>query len=136
MANNPTRSYEAANAAANAQTALLNGGVLRFYTGAQPANPDTAITTQTLLAELTIPNPAFAAAVNGVATANTITGDASANASGTAAWFRAFKTGGAVAVLDGTVGTSLADCNLSTTAILAGQPVEVTSWTWTERRTA
>src|SRR5439155_785437 len=81
------------NASADAVTALLNGGTIRIYTAPQPATADTAITTQTLLASPTFGSPAFAAAVAGVSTANAITADPSASASGTANWAR-FVTSG------------------------------------------
>src|SRR5207247_1933356 len=63
-----TISAAGANASADAVAALLNGGTIRIYTAPQPATADTAITTQTLLASPTLGNPAFTAAVAGVAT--------------------------------------------------------------------
>ncbi len=134
MANNPQITNAAANAAADAVTALVNGGSLDIYDGNQPANADAAITSQTLLAHLTFGNPAFGAAVNGVATANAITQDSSADATGTASWFRV-KTSGAVGVWDGTVGTSGADLNLNSVAISAGAIVQVSSFTYTQSKT-
>ena len=62
MALNPHRSAAQANAACDAQTASLNGGYLRVYDGAQPANTATAVTTQVKLAELRFGTPAFGAA--------------------------------------------------------------------------
>lgn len=128
------RSAAAANAAADAMTALLNGGVLRIYDGAQPANVATAVGTQVVLAELTLGNPAFAAASGGVATANAITGDTSANATGTATWFRVFASGGTVPHMDGSAGASGsgAEMILNSTAISAGAAVNITSWTVSE----
>lgn len=130
MANNPKFSAAGANAAADAFCALLNDGYLRIYSGAQPATVATAITTQTLLAELRYSATAFGAAVNGIATANAITQDASANANGTAAWFRSFATDGTTAHMDGTCGLSGCDLNLSSTTVVAGVPVAVTSATY------
>jgi hypothetical protein len=118
------------NAEVDALTALLNNGYVRIYDGAQPANADTAITTQTLLAELRFGTPAFAAAVAGVATANAITADTDANATGTAAWFRALKSDGASAVLDGSVGTASADLILNSTAIQIHAEVDVDALTY------
>ena len=75
---------------------------------------------------------AFAAsAASGVLTLNTITQDSSANATGTATWFRIVDSG-ATFILDGDVGTSGSDLNLTTTSIVATQPVSVTSATITE----
>lgn len=130
MANNPKRTAAAANAAADAMAALCNGGTLRIYSGTQPASAATAA-SGTLLAELTLGSPAFGSASNGVATANAITGDTSADATGTAGWFRVRNSSG-TAVFDGEVGTSGADLNLSSTSIQSGAEVNVTSLTITE----
>lgn len=110
-------------------TAIGTSGKLKIYDGTKPAGPGTAVTTQTLLAELAL--SATAGTVSGgVLTYNAITTDASANASGTASWFR-ITTSADVAVYDGTVGTSGSDLNLNTTSIVSGGPVSVTSLTLT-----
>lgn len=134
MALNPKRSNAAVSAAADAVTTLLNSGKLRIYDGTQPATADTAITTQTLLAELTFGSTAFGAASNGVSTANAITADTSADASGTATWFRALKSDGSTPVFDGSVGTSSADLVLNSTSISSGAQVSVTAFTYTENK--
>lgn len=134
MALNPKRSNAAVSAAADAVTTLLNSGKLRIYDGTQPATANTAITTQTLLAELTFNATAFGAATNGVATANSITADTSADASGTATWFRALKSDGSTPVFDGSVGTSSADLVLNSTSISSGAQVSVTAFTYTENK--
>lgn len=130
-------SNAAAIAACDAITARLNtggAGKLRIYSGTQPTDPDTAIGAQVLLAELTLSATAFAGAVDanpgGRATANTITADSSADAAGTAAWFRAIS-GAGTAIIDGSVGTSAADMILNTTTITLGANVSVSSWTFT-----
>ena len=134
MAVNPKRSNAAVNAAADAVCDLLDNGYLRLYDGAQPANADTAVTTQTLLAELRWNATAFGAASNGVAVANSITSDASADATGTATWFRALKSDGTTAVFDGSVGTASADLILNSTGITAGANVAVTAFTYNENK--
>lgn len=131
MANNPKQTNAAANAAADAVCALANSGLLRIYDGTQPADASTAVTTQTLLAELTLNSTAFGAAVAGVATANSITSDSTADASGTATWFRVVKSDGTTVLWDGSVGTSGCDLNLNTAAIEAGAVVAVTALTYT-----
>src|SRR3990167_5565593 len=83
----------ASNAAADAVTRLLDGGTLRIYDGRRPATADTAITGQTLLAELIFSRPAFEAAVDGIAKARAITPDQSANGGGEATWFRSARAG-------------------------------------------
>jgi hypothetical protein len=135
MANNPELSNAARSAAANAVVDLLDAGagagLLRIYDGTQPAGPDTAVSTQVLLAELTFSDPAFGAASNGVATASAITADAAANATGTASWFRAVDSNG-TAVFDGSVGTASADLVLNSTAIQSGAEVSISSLTYTQ----
>lgn len=134
MALNPKLSNAGANAAADAVTALLATGYLRIYDGSQPATADTAISTQVLLAELRFGATAFGAAVAGVSTANAITADSSADATGTAAWFRALKSDGTSAVFDGSVGTSGANLNLNSTAIQSGAAVSVSALTYTQQK--
>ena len=132
MANNFDISNAAASAAADAVTALVNGGTLRIYSGTKPAGVDTALSGNTLLAQLAFGSPAFGAASNGVATANAITADSSADNTGTATFFRAFASNGTTAVFDGEVGTSGSDLNLNSTSIQAGAEVSVTSFTYTQ----
>jgi|SRR5437870_12250402 len=124
-----TLSVAAANVAADALCALLNGGHVRLYDGARPITADTAITTQVLLASPTFANPAFAAAIAGVATANAVVSDTDAAASSTATFFRAVTSGGAT-VCDGSVGTVDADCILSSLAITAHGTVAISSVTY------
>lgn len=117
------------NAKLNAiTTALGSNALLRIYSGSRPA---TGGAETTILAELTC-NATFApAAAGGVLTLNAITGDTSANATGTATWFRVL-TSGASPQIDGNVGTSGSDLNLTTTSIVATQPVNITSFVITE----
>lgn len=134
MANNWKISNAMASLAADAVVDQADNGYVRIYDGTQPATADTAITTQVLLAELRWNATAFGAASNGVATANAITADASANATGTAAWFRALKADGTSVIGDGSVGTSGADLNLDSVSITVGQNVSVSSFTYTQNK--
>ena len=120
------------NAMLDAITSAAGGSaLLRIYDGTRPAGPGTAVTSQVLLAELTC-NATFApSASGGVLTLNAITQDSSANATGTATWFRILTSGG-TACIDGSVGTAGSDLNLTTTSIVATQPVSVTSFVITE----
>lgn len=99
-------------------------GKLNIYDGTRPAKGG-AVTT--LLAELTFSDPSSAAAAAGVLTANSINQDASANATGTATWFRVTDSDDNF-ILDGDVGTSGSDLNLNTVAIVIAQPVSVTAF--------
>lgn len=110
-------------------TATGNAALLRIYDGTRPATGGTATT---LLAELTCGTPFAAGASSGVLTAGSITQDSSANATGTATWFRLVKSDGTTHVMDGNVGTSGSDLNMTTTSIVSTQPVQVTSFVLTE----
>ena len=133
MANNLKFSTGLRNARADAITTYTAGSaLLKIYTASQPADANTAISSQTLLATLTC-NATFApGASGGVLTLNSITSDTNAAATGTAAFFRLFKSNGTTVVCDGTVGTSGCDLNINTTSIQAGATVAVTSFVFTE----
>lgn len=107
-------------------TALGASPLLRIYDGTPPANAGTALSGNTLLATLPMSATPFPAASGGTLTANAITSDASADATGTASFFR-LLTSGATAVVQGTVGTSGADLNLNSVSITAGGTVAVSS---------
>jgi hypothetical protein len=123
------------NAALNAMTALVNSGSLRIYSGTAPANADAALSGNTLLAELPLNATAFGSAASGVATANAITADASADATGTPSFFRLLASGGSTVVFQGTAGASGQELNLSGLSggqIVAGGNVSVSSLTITQ----
>jgi hypothetical protein len=131
MAFNPKYAATLKNARLDAITnAVGTSALLKIYEGSQPASPDTAISTQTLLASLTCNASAFAAAASGgVLTANAIS-SANAGATGTASWFR-LTTSGGTAKIDGTVGTSGTDAIINNTSITSGQTVSCTALTIT-----
>jgi len=131
MALNLKMANAGVNAEADALATALNNGYLRIYdsTGTgQPATADTAVTTQVLLAELRFGATAFAGAIAGVITANAITDDTDADATGTATWFRCLKSDGITPVMDGSVGTATANLVLNTTSIVQHATVSVTSF--------
>ncbi len=131
MALTPKYTALALNTKVDALAALLNAGFIDLYDGAQPATANTAVSTQTKLARLTFGTPAFGAGSGGVASANPITQESSADAGGDATWCRMAKADG-TAVIDGSVGTSGANLNLSSVTIVVGAVVSVTSLTLTE----
>jgi len=108
----------------DAVDAGAGAGTLKIYDGTRPAKGGTVTT---LLATLTFTDPSFPAASAGVLTASAIAQDASADATGTATWFRVEDSVGGF-VMDGDVGTSGSDLNLNTVAIVIAQPVSVTSF--------
>jgi hypothetical protein len=133
MGNNPQFSDATTETAVNAAAALVNSGNISIYTGTQPVNANTALSGNTLLASCALGSPAFASATASggtvTATANTISSDTSAAATGTATWFRVYKSDGVTGAFDGEVGTSASDLNLNTVSIVAGATVSVTSFT-------
>lgn len=104
-----------------------SGCLIKLYQGTQPANANTAISTQTLLVTLTV-SGAFGTDSNGTLTLGSVT-NGTAVASGTADFFRIVKSDGTTVVMDGSVGTSGADLNLNTTTISSGQTVSITAGT-------
>ena len=131
MALNPKTAVARRNAMLDNCLANANSGLLRIYDGTQPTDADTALGAQVLLAELTMNATAFAAAAAGSASANAVTQDSSNNATGTATWFRLLKSDGTTAIMDGSVGTSGANCNLNSVSLVTGAATSVTSFTVT-----
>lgn len=134
MALAPSLANAAASAAADAVARQLDNGYLRIYSGTKPTNADTALSGNTLLAELRFNATSAPGASNGVLTFNAFTADSSADATGTASFFRALQSNGTSAVMDGTVGTSGSDLNLNSVSIVSGANVAVTSMTYTQSK--
>lgn len=140
MALNTRISNECAILACDAVVDNLDEGtgaaVIQGRTGAQPADPDTAV-TGTLLFTLVCTDPAFGNAADNTgsarATAAAITDDSSADATGTLGYCRASATNDGATPLDdhidGEAGTSGADFNFNTLSIVAGATVSMTAWT-------
>lgn len=84
----------------------LAGGKIRYYSDPMPATPETALSGQTLIAELTCANPA-GTVTGGALVFNPINEDNSADATGAATWARFLKADGSTVVLDATVGVGL-----------------------------
>ncbi len=120
------------NRAADAVTARANNGSLRIYSGVEPADANASLSGNTLLAVLPLSATAFGAAVGGVATANAITADTSADATGTATFFRVMESDTTTVVFQGSVGTSSADLIFSSVSFVTGGNVSVSSLTYTQ----
>ena len=132
MAADPRLSNAYASLLADLLGDNLGGGTIKIYDGTIPATADTAVGAQVLLATLTFST--FGAAVNGVITAEPITADASADATGTATWAR-LATEGPVTVMDVTVGTSGEDINCNTDSFVTGAEIAITALTITVPKT-
>jgi hypothetical protein len=124
------------SAMTDAITALLNGGSaaghVEVRTGTQPADPDSAA-SGALLATVTLNDPAFGAATDGVATADVTPAlTQAASADGNAGWFRGFDSNNA-SVIDGSVTATGGggDMQLNTIALVNGVDFTITSWTIT-----
>ena len=132
-----------ADAALTSIATLLNTGLLRIYSGTEPATANTALSGNTLLAELTFAGTAFNTTTSDsggtagltttgsdrVMTAFAIANEDAALATETATFFRAVASGGSTTVYQGTVGTSGQQLNLSATNIVAGGVVSVSALT-------
>lgn len=139
MANDFVISNVAAKAAVDAVTALIDAGtaaVWNIYSGTPPADVDAALSGNTLLAQLTMSATAYAAAADlnpgARATANAITPDSSADATGTATFYRQLTQNAGTPHTQGLVNTATADLILNTASITAGSQVSVTSSTITQ----
>jgi len=131
---------DSAIAAANAVVDLVDAssptaGKVRIYDGTIPADADTAIAAQTLLAEITLDDPAFGAATDQAPGARASAlglplEDSSADATGTASWFRLLDGSNNV-ILQGDVSTVSAgtgDMQMNSTAIQSGAAVSITAF--------
>lgn len=111
--------------------------VLRIYSGTVPTNVDASLSGNTLLAELAMSNPAFGAAADAApgatATANSISDDTSADATGTASFARLFdRQASPAARIQITAGEGSEELVLNSASITAGVVVSVTSLTITQ----
>jgi hypothetical protein len=115
----------------DARVDLLDNGTIQIRTGAQPATADTAA-SGTLLGTLTFGATAFGATnSSGVATANAITSDTSADASGTAGHARILTSGAAIHS-DATCGQGTGDLSFDNSVIVSGGTIAISALTWTE----
>lgn len=106
--------------------------VIRILTGTAPADADAA-ETGTLLGTLTCSATAFSGVAtngnNARATFAAITSDSSADATGTATYFRILTQTGGTVIAQGDIGTSGASLILNTTAITSGSTISITAAT-------
>ena len=115
----------------------FDSGILEIRTGAAPG--PNAAATGTVLATITLPADAFAAASGGAMAKSGTWQDASADATGIAAHFRLRQSGdsnGATGSTDerieGTCGQGSGDLDLDNTSIATGQQVTISTFTLNE----
>jgi hypothetical protein len=107
--------------------------IMKIRTGAAPADCATA-DSGTVLASLTLPSDWMAAASSGSKAKAGTWQDASADATGTAAHFRIYDSGGATCHIQGTVTITGGggDLTVDNTSFATGQVFTVTSFTLTD----
>ena len=105
--------------------------ILKIRTGSAPADCATA-DSGTVLATLTLPSDWMAAASSGAKAKSGTWQDTSADATGTAAHFRIYDSGGSTCHIQGTCGIGTGDLQLDNTSIASGQSVTITSFTLTD----
>jgi hypothetical protein len=133
MAHNIKVSTAAANAKAEAWGTAMNSGKIRVYQGTQPATANTTLGAAVLLAEGTMGAAAFGTATDGLITANAITKDSSADQTGTAQFYRLFKSDGTTPMGDGTCGVTGSGSDLEMPTVSIVQYGEVTFPTFTHQ---
>lgn len=99
--------------------AIGNAGILRFYTAAYGAT----------LCSITLGSPAFGNAVTGTITLQGVPLEGTCGAGGTVAKFRLLTSAG-VEVVNGDVGTSGADINLSSVTVNTNDVIRITGLTY------
>jgi hypothetical protein len=104
----------------------LNAGKVQIYDGSRPADADTAVTTQTQLAEFILDSPAFGDAAAGVASGLGLPKATYALDTSTATWARIVDISDVV-YMDGSVGTSSADVIVNTTSFVLDELVNLTA---------
>lgn len=112
------------------ETAIGASAIMRIRSGSVPANC-AAADTGTVLATINLPADWMAAAASGAKALLGTWQDAAADASGTAAHFRIYDSGGSVCHIQGTVGVSASDLIVDSVSFTAGQQFTVTGFTIT-----
>lgn len=115
------------------ETTVGASAVMKIFTGSPPANCASA-DSGTVLATLNLPSDWMAAASGGSKSLSGSWQDLSADATGTAGYFRVYATGGTVCGMQGTLSTSGGggDMIVNSTAFTAGQSFTVNTFTLTD----
>ena len=114
------------------ESTISTSAILKIRTGSAPATCATA-DSGTVLATLSLPSDWMAAASGGTKALSGTWSDTSADATGTAAHFRIYDSGGTTCHMQGTVTVTAGggDMTLDTVSITSGGTVTVTSFTLT-----
>lgn len=116
------------------ETTIGTAPLFRIYSGTPPANPATALSGNTLLAEITLPSDWMGASSGGVKSKSGTWTDSSANATGTASFYRIYESTGTTCHAQGTVTATGGggDLTVDNTSFASGQSFTVTAYSWTE----
>lgn len=114
------------------ETTTGTSPILKIETGSVPANC-AAADSGTVLATITLPSDWMAAASSGSKALSGTWEDTSADASGTAAHFRIYDSGGTVCEIQGSVTATGGggEITLDNTSIASGQDVKINTFTVT-----
>lgn len=124
------------NAACDAVVDLIDGGVgvgtIKIYTGSQPTTANDSIGASTLLATVSLSDPAFGSASTGAATLQGVPLSGTGVAAGTAGWARVADSGGGT-VMDGSITATGGggQIEMDTTTVSVGLTVTITAGTVT-----
>jgi hypothetical protein len=113
------------------ETAIGTSAIMKIRTGAAPADC-AAADSGTVLATVNLPSDWMAAAASGSKAKSGTWQDASADATGTAAHFRIYDSGGSTCHIQGTCGQGSGDLQLDNTSLATGQQFTVTAFTLTD----
>jgi len=115
------------------ESTISTSAILKIRSGSAPADCGTA-DSGTVLATLTLPSDWMAAASSGSKAKSGTWNDTSADATGTAAHFRIYDSGGTTCHIQGTVTATGGggDMTLDNTSIASGQTVTITTFTLTD----
>lgn len=125
------------NARIDAIETLLSAGsttpILKIRDGSVPASAGASEAGTNVLASITLNTNWLNAASGGAATiANGPWTDSSADATGTATFFRIYASDGTTCHIQGTVGTSGTDMIVNTTSFVSGQTFTISTFTVTD----
>lgn len=115
------------------ETTIGTSAILKIRSGAAPANCATA-DSGTVLSTVNLPSDWLAAASSGSKAKSGTWEDTSADATGTAAHFRIYDSGGSTCHLQGTVTATGGggDMTVDNTSFASGQDFIITSFTLTD----
>jgi hypothetical protein len=111
---------------------LSNNASLRIFTGAQPADCQTA-QSGTVLASITMATP-FTVPANGTMQLSNLPLTTTATTSGTAGYYRIVGSsqGTSSCFMQGSIGQGSGDLQFDNTSIQTGQTINITAWTVTD----